>query len=75
MKLIYERKTLVKAIPLMALMAAINIIIAALSTLSVIVSVFLILFLEIYLDIIKFINTETIPTRVHNNAYLIITNK
>lgn len=47
MKLIYERKTLVKAIPLMSLMAAINIIIAALSTLSVIVSIFLILILPL----------------------------
>ena len=47
MKLIYERKTLVKSIPLMALMAAINIIIAALSTLSVVVSVFLILILPL----------------------------
>lgn len=47
MKLIYERKTLVKSIPLMAMMAAINIIIAALSTLSVIVSVFLILILPL----------------------------
>ncbi len=47
MKLIYERKTLTKSIPLMALMAAINIIVAELAGLSPIVSLFLILVLPL----------------------------
>ena len=47
MKLIYERKTLGKSIPLMALMAAINIIVAELAGLSPIVSIFLILVLPL----------------------------
>ena len=47
MKLIYERENLGKSIPLMALMAAINIIIAALATLSPIASIFLILILPL----------------------------
>lgn len=47
MKLIYERKNLTKSIPLMALMAAINIIVAELAGLSPIVSLFLILVLPL----------------------------
>lgn len=47
MKLIYERENLTKSIPLMALMAAINIIVAELAGLSPIVSLFLILVLPL----------------------------
>lgn len=53
MKLIYERENLVKSIPLMALMAAINIIIAALSALSPFVSIFLILVLPLTSAIVE----------------------
>lgn len=53
MKLIYERKTLVKSIPLMALMAAINIIVAELAALSAIASLFLILVLPLSSAIIE----------------------
>jgi len=53
MKLIYERKTLVKSIPLMALMAAINIVVAELAALSAIASLFLILVLPLSSTIIE----------------------
>lgn len=53
MKLIYERKNLGKSIPLMALMAAINIIVAELAGLSPIVSIFLILVLPLTSAIVE----------------------
>lgn len=53
MKLIYERKNLAKSIPLMALMAAINIIVAELAGLSLIVSLFLILVLPLTSAIVE----------------------
>jgi len=53
MRLIYERENLAKSIPLMALMAAINIIIAALATLSPIASIFLILILPLTSAIVE----------------------
>ena len=53
MRLIYERKNLAKSIPLMALMAAINIIIAELAGLSPIVSIFLILVLPLTSAIVE----------------------
>lgn len=53
MKLIYERKNLTKSIPLMALMAAINIIVAELAGLSPIVSLFLILVLPLTSAIVE----------------------
>ena len=53
MKLIYERKNLAKSIPLMALMAAINIIVAELAALSPIVSLFLILILPLTSAIVE----------------------
>lgn len=53
MKLIYKRETLVKSIPLMALMAAINIIVAELAGLSIIASIFLILILPLTSTIVE----------------------
>ena len=53
MKLIYERKNLQKSIPLMALMAAINVIISELAGLSPIVSIFLILILPLTSTIVE----------------------
>lgn len=53
MKLIYEREKLVKSIPLMALMAAINIIIAELSALTPLFSIFLILILPLTSAIVE----------------------
>ena len=47
MRLVYQRENLTKSIPLMALMAAINIIVAELAGLSPIVSVFLVLVLPL----------------------------
>lgn len=53
MKLIYERKNLGKSIPLMALMAAINVVVAELAGLSPIVSLFLILVLPLTSAIVE----------------------
>lgn len=53
MKLIYQRENLVKSIPLMALMAAINIIIAELAALSLFASIFLILVLPLTSAIVE----------------------
>lgn len=53
MKLIYQRENLVKSIPLMALMAAINIIVAELSALSLFASIFLILVLPLTSAIVE----------------------
>ena len=53
MRLIYERKNLAKSIPLMALMAAINIIIAELAGLSAIVAIILILILPLTSAIVE----------------------
>ena len=53
MRLIYQRDTLVKSIPLMALMAAINIIIAELAALTPLVSIFVILILPLTSAIVE----------------------
>ena len=53
MRLIYQRENLAKAIPLMALMAAINIIVAEIAALSIIASVFLILILPLASTIVE----------------------
>ena len=53
MKFIYERKTLTKSIPLMALMAAINVIISELAALSIVASIFLILILPLTSAIVE----------------------
>lgn len=53
MRLIYQRDTLVKSIPLMALMAAINIIIAELAALTPLVSIFVILILPLTSTIVE----------------------
>lgn len=53
MKLIYQRENLVKSIPLMALMAAINIIVAELAALSLFASIFLILVLPLTSAIVE----------------------
>lgn len=53
MRLIYQRKNLQKSIPLMALMAAINVIIAELAGLSLIASLFLVLCLPLTSAIVE----------------------
>ena len=53
MRLVYQRENLTKSIPLMALMAAINIVVSELAALSPIVSIFLILVLPLTSAIVE----------------------